>query len=151
MTHTAPPGLPRLELTRRAAPVGVAAWQTDLLHDPLPDGAYDAVVSLSVLHHLSLDAVLPRLAVALPRVELPRDLPVEVVAAGAQAAVAVSLGVARFAGVRALVKHDAGMPVAAPELITRQVREQAQVELPGARVRRLLFWRYWLEWDRPIT
>lgn len=49
----------------------------------------------------------------------------------------------------ALTKDDDGMPVASPELTTRQVREQAQALLPGARVRRLLFWRYLLEWDRP--
>jgi hypothetical protein len=80
-----------------------------------------------------------------------RDLPVEIAAAGAHAAVAVSLGLARLAGVTALVTYDGNMPGAAPELTVRQVREQAQALLPGARVRRLLFWRYLLEWERPTT
>ena len=153
------------EMVRRARLAtgpGVVVRQADLLTDPLPEAAYDVVVSLSALHHLPLRAALPRLAtalrpggrliaVALPRAELPRDLPVEVAAVGAQAAVGVALGLARLAGVPALVKDDDGMPVVAPELTVRQVRRQAQQELPGARVRRLLFWRYLLEWIRPVT
>jgi hypothetical protein len=61
------------------------------------------------------------------------------------------LGLAGLAGVPALVKDDDGMPVVAPVLTVREVRRQAQHELPGARVRRLLFWRYLLEWSRPTT
>lgn len=147
---------------RLIAGPGVVVRQADLLTDPLPEAAYDVVVSLSALHHLPLHAALPRLAralrpggrliaVALPRVELPRDLPVEMAAVGAQTAVGVALGLARLAGVAALVKDDDGMPVVAPDLSIRQVRHQAQRELPGARVRRLLFWRYLLEWTRPTT
>jgi SAM-dependent methyltransferase len=141
---------------------GVVVRQADLLTDPIPEGTYDAVVSMSALHHFPLRAALPRLAtalrpggrliaVALSRVELPRDLPVEMAASGAQAAVAVAVGLTRLVGVHALVKDDDGMPVVAPELTVRQVRREAQAVLPGARVRRLLFWRYILEFDRPTT
>jgi hypothetical protein len=53
-------------------------------------GAYDAVASISALHHMDLPAVLPRLAaalrpgglliaVSLHRVEIPRGLPAEAV------------------------------------------------------------------------
>ncbi|HEU0103809.1 MAG TPA: class I SAM-dependent methyltransferase [Mycobacteriales bacterium] len=149
-----------VDRARAATGPRVTVRRADVLSDPLPEGAYDAVVCLSVLHHLPLDEALPRLAaalrpggrlvaVALPRVDLPRELPVEVAAAGAQAAVAVTLGLARLAGLTALAKDDAHMPVAAPELTVRQVRAQARAVLPGVRVRRLLFWRYLLEWDRP--
>ena len=41
------------------------------------------------------------------------------------------------------------MPVFDPPLTTRQVRQHAAVTLPGARVRRLIFWRYLLLWKRP--
>ena len=44
--------------------------------------------------------------------------------------------------------HDA-MPVAEAALTTREVRIQAAGLLPGARVRRLLFWRYLLTWRKP--
>ena len=37
-----------------------------------------------------------------------------------------------------------------PPLTTRQVRQHATAALPGARVRRLVFWRYLLLWQRPI-
>jgi len=151
-----------VQRARLAVGPGVVVRQADLLTDPLPEATYDAIVSLSVLHHLPLQTVLPRLAtalrpggrliaLALPRVELPRDLPVEVTAVSAQAAVAVALGLARLAGVSALVKDDDGMPVVAPALTVQQVRRQAKAVLPGARVRRLLFWRYLLEWERPTT
>lgn len=68
---------------------------------------------------------------------------------GAQVAVAAALGLVRLAGSPVLVKQDDRMPVVGPELTLQPVRRQAQSVLPGARVRRLLFWRYLLEWNRP--
>ena len=44
------------------------------------------------------------------------------------------------------------MPVVMdPPLTTREVANQAAEVLPGVRVRRLLFWRYLLIWQKPIT
>ena len=140
-------------------PLHLAALRTA----DLPDGHYDAVLSSAVLHHLPLADALPRMArwvrpggvlaaVALPRVDLPRELGVEVAAAVAHA----SLGVT-FAALRPLTgadlfrpgtTHDA-MPMAEPDLTVREVRTEAARLLPGARVRRLLFWRYLLVWRRP--
>ena len=37
-----------------------------------------------------------------------------------------------------------------PSLTTRQVRQQVPALLPGAHVRRLVFWRYFLLWRKPI-
>jgi 2-polyprenyl-3-methyl-5-hydroxy-6-metoxy-1,4-benzoquinol methylase len=145
-----------------AAPSNLALHLADLRTADLPDGYYDAVVSSAVLHHLPLPEVLPRMArwvrpggvlaaVALPRVDLPRDLGVEVAAAVAHR----SLGLA-FAALRPLTgaklfrpeaTHDA-MPVAEPGLTLREVRAEAARLLPGARVRRLLFSRYVLVWRR---
>ena len=51
-----------VQRARLAAGPGVVVRQADLLTDPLPEAAYDAVVSLSALHHLPLRAALPRLA-----------------------------------------------------------------------------------------
>ena len=43
------------------------------------------------------------------------------------------------------------MPVVLdPSLTTRQVRQQASAFLPGAHVRRLVFWRYFLLWQKPV-
>lgn len=91
-------------------------------------------------------------AVALPRVDLPRELGVELAAAVAHTA----LGVA-FAALRSLTGADlfrpeathGAMPVAEPDRTVREVRADAARLLPGVRVRRLLFWRYLLVRRRP--
>jgi hypothetical protein len=42
------------------------------------------------------------------------------------------------------------MPVVMnPPLTTREVADVASAVLPGVRVRRLLFWRYLLVWQKP--
>jgi SAM-dependent methyltransferase len=75
---------------RRAAPPNVAFLLGDVATVDLPAGAYDAVTSVSALHHMDLPVVLPRLAAALRpgglliavshhRLEIPRGLPAEAV------------------------------------------------------------------------
>jgi hypothetical protein len=92
--------------------------------------------------------------VALPRSDLPREAPVEVVAAVANRAFGAAFATLRAAGAGGwyrLEPTDEAMPkvVEAP-LTTRQARQVAAATLPGARVRRLLFWRYLLLWRRPV-
>jgi hypothetical protein len=90
--------------------------------------------------------------VALPRVDLPRELPAE-----ACAAIGERLFGAAFALLRATtsgrwfaIEHShAIMPMLDGSLTTRQVRRQASALLPGAQVRRLVFWRYSLLWRKP--
>jgi hypothetical protein len=41
------------------------------------------------------------------------------------------------------------MPMRDPEIGLREIRETAAARLPGARVRRLLMWRYSLVYTRP--
>ena len=90
-------------------------------------------------------------AVALLRVDLARELGVELAAAVAHA----SLGLA-FAALRPLTGADlfrseathGAVPVAEPELTVWEVRADVARLLPGAHVRRLLFWRYLLLWRR---
>ncbi len=48
-------------------------------------------------------------------------------------------------------KHSAMPVVGNPPLTTSQVAEMASAVLPGARVRRLLFWRYLLIWRKPLA
>jgi SAM-dependent methyltransferase len=79
-----------IEAARRAVPANVTCWQGDVAEMTLPAGAYDAITSISALHHMSLPTVLPRLAqalrpggllvaIALYRLDVPRDLPLEAV------------------------------------------------------------------------
>ncbi|PXY38553.1 class I SAM-dependent methyltransferase [Prauserella flavalba] len=145
-------------------PENVTCVLGDVMRHPLPEAHYDAIVSITALHHLPLREALLRLsrslrpggvlaAVALPRSDLPRELPVEL--AGA---VGHRLLGAGFAGLRAADRgewyrheptHDA-MPVNLdPPLTTREARRIASETLPGSHVRRLVFWRYLLHWQRP--
>jgi SAM-dependent methyltransferase len=148
---------------RARVPPNVTVVEDDVMRMALPDAGFDAIVSIAALHHLPLEPALSKLAgalrpggvlaaVALPRVDLPRDLPVEVVSMAGQ----VAIGAARRAAANATwarrldpASDVEGMPIAMPNLTTAEVRRRAAGVLPGVRVRRLPFWRYLLEWHRP--
>jgi SAM-dependent methyltransferase len=154
-----------IEQARRVAPPNVTCILADLLQDPLHGAGYDAIVSLSALHHTPLPEVLPRLAgalrpggvlaaVALPRRDLPLELPAELTAAIGHRLFGTAFAMLRtFDRGRwyAMEPNHAIMPVVLdPSLATRQVRQQASALLPGAHVRRLVFWRYFLLWQKPV-
>lgn len=154
-----------IEAARRVVPANVTCLHGDVAELTLPAGAYDAITSISALHHLSLPMVLPRLAQALRpggiligvshhRLDLPRDLPLE--------AVTVLANVSRRSALYALpagrryrremyrrLGDGPAMPIMNPVLTIRQVRQQAKRALPGATVRRLVLWRYELRWRKP--
>ncbi|MFI5782214.1 class I SAM-dependent methyltransferase [Nocardia sp. NPDC051570] len=154
-----------IETARRIAPSNVTCTLADVLDIELPQREYDAIVSVTALHHMPLDRALPALAralrpggvlaaVALPRPDLPRELPVELTAAVGQRVFG-----AAFLGLRRITDRpwyapdpqSAAMPlVIDPELTTRQVGALARELLPGAQVRRLVFWRYLLVWHKPV-
>lgn len=155
-----------IEATRQRTPSNVNCLLADVLHDPLPAETYDAIFSISALHHMPLQDALPRLAatlrpggvlaaVSLPRPDLPRELPVEFLAAVGQRILATTFAAARLVGGGSWFAQDpvhAAMPVVLdPPLTTREVRKQAGALLPGVRVRRLLFWRYLLLWRKPAN
>ena len=153
-----------ISIARVAAPANVECIAADFMDCELPARTYDAVVSLSTLHHLPLEPALRRMAaslrpggvlaaIALPKTDLPRELAVEAVAAPGYrllgAAFAVARATGRGHGFRREPSHDAMPVVLDPTLTTRAVRATAHSVLPGARVRRLLFWRYLLTWRKP--
>lgn len=153
-----------IEQARRRVPGNVRLMEADVLTETLPEGHYDAIVSITALHHMPLSKALPRLAaalrpggvlaiVALPRTDLPRDLPVELAAGIGHRLLGVTFLLLRAAGSRGWYALEPGreqMPVQLrPLLTTGQVRREATALLPGVRVRRLLFWRYLLTWKKP--
>jgi SAM-dependent methyltransferase len=153
-----------IEAARREAPRNVTFSVGDALTlDPAP-GSYDAVLSSAVLHHLPLAEALPRMAgwlrpggvlvaVALPRGDLRRELPVDVVAAATHHALGLAFAAARPVTGAELHRHEDthdAMPVQDGALTTREVRAQARAVLPGVRVGRLLFFRYLLVWQKPV-
>jgi SAM-dependent methyltransferase len=131
----------------------------DLLDASLPlhaDG-YDMVTAVSSLHHMPLRPALARLSalvrpggvlaiVGCYRAAAVGDYLVDAFAVPANAVVGAVLAARGRAG----KPHDEDMPVIwPPDTTLADVRDAAAQLLPGARVRRLLFFRYALEWTRP--
>jgi trans-aconitate methyltransferase len=155
---------PMIAEAKRRTPSNVNCVQADVLIDTLPATNYDAIVSITALHHMPLEAALPLLAdalrpggvlaaVALPRADLRREWPHELAAAVAHRALGLRFLATRMLGMGAgfeKAPDHGGMPVVMdPPLTTRQVADLAATLLPGVRVRRLLFWRYLLIWRKP--
>jgi 2-polyprenyl-3-methyl-5-hydroxy-6-metoxy-1,4-benzoquinol methylase len=124
------------------------------------EGEADLITMVAVLHHLDLGDTLLRiprllapggrlLVVGLAKVDSPADAAVDLVSAVANPIVG-------------LVKHPrparpadgapAGlpvMPVRDPSATVAEIAAAAGARLPGAAVRRRLFFRYTLRWDKP--
>ena len=152
-----------IEQAAKSAPPNVRLHLADALAADLPAGGYDAVLSSSFLHHVPLAQALPRMAgwlrpggvlaaVALPRIDLPRELPVEVAAVAAHLGLGLTFSaVGALTGRRPFQHEDTHeeIPVTDAVRTVREVRREAAAVLPGARVRRLLLWRYLLTWTKP--
>jgi SAM-dependent methyltransferase len=133
-------------------------WLTGDLLDPdlplAPEG-YDAVIALSSLHHMPLKAGLTRLAalvrpggtlvvVGLYRIAGPADYAFEAIRLPANGAVGAFLALRGRAG----KPHAAGMPMMEAQETLPDIRAAARDLVPGARIRRRVFWRYSLVWRR---
>jgi len=154
-----------VELARIVGPANVTCTVADVLEEPLPESAYDAIVSMSALHHMPLEEALPRLAralrpggvlaiVAVPGTDLLREWPSELTAAIGHRLFGIAFATLRTAGRGgwyAIQPSHAIMPILDPSLTTREVRARARSLLPGSTVRRLVFWRYFLLWHKPMT
>lgn len=154
-----------VDLARELVPANVDARVEDVTTAQLPPALYDAVTSISALHHVDLDQVLPRLAetlrpgglliaIALPEVDLPRDLPVEAFSVVGHRLLGAAFRLEQMLTGRRRYAHEDGvqvMPMLDPVLTTRQVAAQAARALPDVLVRRLPFWRYELRWQRPTA
>ena len=155
-----------IEEAKRRTPDNVNCVRADVLVDALPCKDYDAIFSITALHHMPLQDALTVLAdalrpggvlaaVALPRRDLRRELPVEIGAAAGHRLLGALFLAKRWLGGGGGFAKDldrSSMPVVMdPPLTTREVAGLAAPLLPGVRVRRLLFWRYLLIWHKPIT
>jgi SAM-dependent methyltransferase len=124
---------------------------------PLDAGGYDAVTAVSSLHHMPLRPALARLSalvrpggvllvVGCYRPATFGDYLVGALAVPANLVVGAVLATRGRAG----KPHDGDMPVKwPPDTTLAEIRDAAAELLPGSRVRRLLFFRYALEWVRP--
>ncbi|MEU5693803.1 class I SAM-dependent methyltransferase [Actinosynnema sp. NPDC020468] len=111
-------------------------------------GPYDYVSCVATLHHLPCEAALARMrdvlapggvlaVLGLAKEESPLDW--------AFSLTSVPLNLVRR------LRHDdppQGAPVAAWSMSLREIAESAERVIPGARIRRHLYWRYSLSWTR---
>lgn len=142
------PGIPNLEFR-----------QADLSGDPLPADSFDCIASLATLHHLPLRETLAKLAAALRPggvllvLDLYRPRTIgDWMLAGAAVPCSLLLNVVQHGRLREPApvrrawaehaRHDVYPPLA-------EVRRAAAALLPGATLRRHLFWRYSLVWRKP--
>jgi 2-polyprenyl-3-methyl-5-hydroxy-6-metoxy-1,4-benzoquinol methylase len=124
------------------------AWiQGDLLSLDLPIAGYDVVTSIASLHQMPLDRALQRLA------ELVRPSGIlailglyRPVTIGDYALNAIATIVNQFGWGRTT---DPRMPVCKPATSLAEITQAAALHLPGAQIRRHLFYRYSLTWRRP--
>lgn len=153
-----------IEVARQHSPDNVNCILADAVGNPLPADDYDAIFSISALHHMPLQEALLRFAaalrpggilamIALPRPDLRRELSVEGIAAIGHRLLGAMFWAARSAGRNGWFGKDlshTSMPVVLnPPLTTGEVDQQASAVLRGARTRRLVFWRYFLLWRKP--
>jgi SAM-dependent methyltransferase len=122
------------------------------------DGAFDVITMVAVLHHLDLRESLPLIS----RMIAPggRLLVVSLASVASPADLAVDLVSAMLNPLVGLIKHPRAvrgssgadgpvMPVKDPDLTFAEVALVARELLPGCSVRRRLFFRYSLYWERP--
>ncbi|NUS91320.1 MAG: class I SAM-dependent methyltransferase [Nocardia sp.] len=121
-----------------------------------PGRRWDAITVVAVLHHLPLVATLRELRECLTpggRLVIVGCFraagPVDALAALPAVVANPVLGMVRHPA-RATVPPDhMRAPVADPVELLAEIRTAVAAELPGARVRRRLFWRYSLVYDAP--
>jgi len=119
-------------------------------------GRYDVVTAEASLHHLPLREGLTRLAeltkpggtlivIGLYMMSTNADRAMELVTLPANALVGVAKALNGTGG----APHDAEMPVVMTAPPLPEIRAVAAEIVPGARIRRHLFWRYSLVWHAP--
>jgi SAM-dependent methyltransferase len=126
------------------------------------DGEADLITIGAVLHHLDLEDTLAwipgllapggrLLVVGLARVNSLPDLAVELLSAAANPVMGL---IKHPRPARPLAGSAAGqpvMPVKDPATTLAEITAAARARLPGATVRRRLFFRYTLRWDKPLA
>lgn len=117
---------------------------------PVDRAQFDLVTFVASLHHLPLHAALVR---ATDVLRPGGDLVVVGIAANRSPAdwafLALSFPMAWAGSAMHRETRDTGVPVAAPTTSLTEIRAAAREVLPGARIRRGVYYRYLLRWTKP--
>jgi ubiquinone/menaquinone biosynthesis C-methylase UbiE len=124
------------------------------------DGGADLITMVAVLHHLDLGDTLARI----PRLLAPggRLLVVGLARADSLADLAFDVASGAANPLMGMIKHPRParlerrnldeqpvMPVMDPASTVAEISKAARAQLPGSSIRRRLFFRYTLRWDKP--
>lgn len=149
----------RLARSRSASHQNIEYVLGDVMRLPLAAGRFDCVVSIATLHHLPLAEALLKMKDALEPggVLVVHDLVADDgLVDRATSALAYPLSVARRLWKTGRVRAPREVREAWAEhgrgevyLTLGGVREMCRRHLPGARIRRHLFWRYTVVWRKP--
>jgi SAM-dependent methyltransferase len=123
------------------------------------DGTADLITMVASLHHMPLEDTLARipgllapggrlLVVGLARMNSPADVAMDLVSAAANPV----MGLIKHPRPVGQAERDAvgqAVPVRDSDTTLAEITAAARAHLPGAVVRRRLFFRYTLRWDKP--
>jgi SAM-dependent methyltransferase len=124
------------------------------------DGEADLITMVAVLHHLCLDDTLARiprllapggrlLVVGLARVNSLPDLAADLISAAANPVIGLIKHPRPARPAEGPAAGQLVMPVRDPATTLAEITAAARARLPGAAIRRRLFFRYTLRWDKP--
>jgi SAM-dependent methyltransferase len=124
------------------------------------DGAFDLITMVAVLHHLDLRETLQRiprmlspggrlLVVGVARLESPTDVAIDLVSAVLNPLVGLIKHPRPVRGSSGAAQDGPVMPMRDPTTTMADVALAARAVFPGCAVRRRLFFRYSLSWERP--
>ena len=139
--------------------VSIMRCRFDAFAETAGQGETDLITMVAVLHHLDLAGTLQQI----PRLLAPggRLLVVGLAKVDSSADAAVDLISAAANPVMGLIKHprparpadetddEPVMPVREPSTTLAEIAATTSARLPGATIRRRLFFRYTLRWDKP--
>jgi SAM-dependent methyltransferase len=122
-------------------------------------GQADLITMVAVLHHLDLDDTLARiprllapggrfLVVGLARADSPADLAFDIVSGAANPVVGI-VKHPRPARPPRPAPDGSAMPIMNPATTLAEITTAATAHLPASTVRRRLFFRYTLRWEKP--
>ena len=123
------------------------------------DGAADLITMVAVLHHLDLDealAPIPRLlapggrllVVGLARASSLADLAFDVASGAANPVMGLIKHPRPVGGQGIALDEQPVMPMMDPATTFAEISKAARVHLPGSSVRRRMFFRYTLRWEK---
>lgn len=122
--------------------------EADFLHYSF-DEKFDFITAIASLHHMPIEQALEKMisllrpggvlaVLGLFRHASLTDTAVTLVATPINVFYALSRG-----------SSESGVPIKSPDMSLQEIRVTVSSNLPGARLRRLLLWRYLLTWQKP--